>query len=153
MTPNSEQVKAIAEAILDMTPVELQKRSDYHLCEFCGAEGIAESFRLKGMKHKDSCVVLVAKNVLEALSEQPTAPKGDGLDEPETLEQEIKRLKIALELISFISYKKDPHLGRPRLGDMDCAFCVSQLSLHYGAYGDYLTSEMMSAEIEKRRTK
>jgi hypothetical protein len=71
--------------------------------------------------------------------------------ENETDAQKIKRLETAMELISFLQYRKDMHLGRPRLSDMNCIFCVAQLSKDYGAFGDYLTTEMMEAKIAQMR--
>jgi len=65
----------------------------------------------------------------------------------ETLEDKIKRLEKALELISHI-HKKDTHLGRPRMSDLNCILCVAQLSLSYGAFGDYLTTETIEEKLK-----
>ena len=71
--------------------------------------------------------------------------------EQETDKQKIKRLETALYLIAHLQYRKDTHLGRPRLSDMNCIFCVAHLSKDYGAFGDYLTTEMMEAKMSQLR--
>ena len=74
--------------------------------------------------------VLIAHAEKEPLTEE----------EEEVLAQN-ERFKSALHLITFLSEKRDMHLGRPRSSDMHCIFCVAYLSENYGAYGERITKE------------
>ena len=67
----------------------------------------------------------------------------------ETTKERLIRLEQALELISHLTYRESAHLGRPRLTDLSCIFCVAQLSIQYGGYGEYLTTETLASEIQR----
>ncbi len=48
--------------------------------------------------------------------------------------EKILRYEAALEYILILAEKK--HLGRPRLSDKKCIYCMAFFALHNGAYGD-----------------
>lgn len=62
----------------------------------------------------------------------------------EELEKEIVFLKTTIDYMLMLESRKNVHLGRPRLSDMKCQFCVGYSALNNGAYGEKLTQEMLN---------
>ena len=57
------------------------------------------------------------------------------------IKKENERLKVALDYICLLANKKNPHLGRPRLTNLECIFCMAYFALNNGAFGEYISIE------------
>ena len=55
--------------------------------------------------------------------------------------KEIERLRSALDYIACLSMKENSHLGRPRLSDKTCIFCMAYFALNNGAFGESISTE------------
>jgi len=55
--------------------------------------------------------------------------------------EENKRLRAALDYIALLAYRQNPHLGRPRLTDKKCIFCMAYFALNNGAYGENISKD------------
>lgn len=69
--------------------------------------------------------------------------------EIEELKNDNKFLKSVIDYFMVLEMKRNPHLGRPRLSDMNCLFCVGYIALNPGAYGENLTQEMIKEARDK----
>ena len=69
------------------------------------------------------------------------------------LEKENKRLKTALYYIMLLEDKRNMHLGRPRLSDKHCIYCMSFFALNNGSYGEHISTEQFETLIEKIKGK
>jgi len=58
-------------------------------------------------------------------------------EELRKVDAENERLRYALEYI--LALTESTHLGRPRLSDRKCVFCMAFFALNNGAYGDEIT--------------
>jgi len=55
------------------------------------------------------------------------------------LKNENERLKVALDYICLLSNIKNHHLGRPRLSDKKCIFCMAYFAINNGAFGEEIS--------------
>jgi hypothetical protein len=70
------------------------------------------------------------------------------LEEKDALQAKVRelegnndRMKSALTYINSLAYKKDVHLGHPRMSDKECIFCMSFFAIQKGTYGYEITKE------------
>lgn len=68
--------------------------------------------------------------------------------ENKELKNEIERLRTAIDYILWLSNKKNPHLGHPRLSDRECVFCMGYFAINNGSFGYSLTTEDYKKLIE-----
>ena len=57
------------------------------------------------------------------------------------LKDENERLRAALDYIALLAERKNPHLGRPRLSDKTCIFCMAYFALNNGDYGEFISGD------------
>ena len=60
---------------------------------------------------------------------------------------ETKRYRDALDYITVVAMKKNPHLGRPRTSDKECIFCLAYLALNDGVYGESFDYETLAKQM------